>query len=158
MTPQPVEDPSSPHHWAGIAAVDEHGKQRAILNASPGMRLPESTNPLIVLKNGKPVLASVAIGSALHDVTLENLINVLDFGMDPQTAVNQPNTQGPFGGVNLNAPGKPEFEKEAIGEGGVFAIRDRRRAGSGPAGQARRKPCSSRLLDWNPDRSPDSPA
>jgi hypothetical protein len=37
--------------------------------------------------------------------------------MAPKTAVNQPNTQGPFGGTNLNAPGKPEFEKEAIGEG-----------------------------------------
>jgi gamma-glutamyltranspeptidase / glutathione hydrolase len=35
-------------------------QQRAILNAGPGMRLPESTNPLIVLKNGKPLLASVA--------------------------------------------------------------------------------------------------
>jgi gamma-glutamyltranspeptidase len=78
------------------------------------MRLPESTTPLIVLKGGKPVLASVAVGSGLHNVTLENLINILDFGMDPQTAVNQPNTQGPFRGVMANAPGKPEYEKEAI--------------------------------------------
>jgi gamma-glutamyltranspeptidase len=72
---------------------------------------------LIVLKGGKPVLASVATGSGLHNVTLENLINILDFGMDPQTAVNQPNTQGPFREVIANAPGKPEYEKEAIGQG-----------------------------------------
>src|ERR1017187_8976603 len=69
-------------------------QQRAIAEAGPGVRLPESTNPLLVLKGGKPVLASVAIGSALHDATLENLINVLDFGMDPETSVNQPNTRG----------------------------------------------------------------
>ena len=55
-----------------------------------------STNPLIVLQGGKPVLASVAIGMGLHNVTFENLLNVLDFGMDPQTAINQPDTQGPF--------------------------------------------------------------
>jgi gamma-glutamyltranspeptidase len=148
MVPPPAEDPS-PHHSAGIVAVDEQGnvacilhsingilwgatgifvdgisipdsavfQQRPILDAGPGMRLPESTNPLIVLKGGKPVLASVAIGSGLHNVTLENLINILDFGMDPQTAVNQPNTQGPFRGVMANAPGKPEYEKEAIGQG-----------------------------------------
>ncbi len=92
-------------------------QQRTILDAGPGARLPESTNPLIVLKGGKPVLASVAIGSGLHNVTLENLINVLDFGMDPYIAVNQPNTQGPFRGGIANAPGKPEYQKETIGEG-----------------------------------------
>jgi gamma-glutamyltranspeptidase/glutathione hydrolase len=92
-------------------------QQRAIAEAGPGVRLPESTNPLLVLKGGKPVLASVAIGSALHDATLENLINVLDFGMDPETSVNQPNTRGPYMGVVANASGKPEYEKEAIGEG-----------------------------------------
>ena len=148
MVPQPLADPS-PHHSAGIVAVDEQGnvacilhsingvlwgatgifvdgvsipdsavfQQRPILDAGPGMRLPESTNPLIVLKGGKPVLASVAIGWGLHNVTIENLINILDFGMDPQTAVNQPNTRGPFVGVIANTPGKPEFEKEAIVQG-----------------------------------------
>ncbi len=92
-------------------------QQQAIADAGSGMRLPESTNPLLVLKGGKPVLASVAIGSALYDVTLENLLNVLDFGMDPETAVNQPNTQGPFIGDMGNSPRKPEYEKEAIGLG-----------------------------------------
>ena len=148
MVPQPAEDPT-PHHSAGILAVDEQGnvacilhslngilwgatgifvdgisipdsavfQQRAILQVGPGARLPESTNPLIVLKGGRPVLASTAIGSALHNVTLENLINILDFGMDPQTAVNQPNTRGPFMGMIPNAPARPEYEKEAICQG-----------------------------------------
>lgn len=58
--------------------------------------MPDTTNPLIVLKNGSPVLASSAIGFALQEVTLQNLINMLDLGMDPQSAANQPNFQGPF--------------------------------------------------------------
>ncbi len=52
-------------------------QQDAIERAGPGRRLPETTNPVIVLKNGEPVLASSTIGSALHEVTLQNLINVL---------------------------------------------------------------------------------
>jgi hypothetical protein len=129
MVPQPVADPS-PHHSAGIVAVDEQGNVACILHsgfrrisAAPDPRsgpwhAPAGVNqPLIVLKGGKPVLASVAIGWGLHNVTIENLINILDFGMDPQTAVNQPNTRGPFVRVIANAPGKPEYEKEAIVQG-----------------------------------------
>src|SRR5207244_2105418 len=70
-------------------------QQHEIYNAGPGNRLPEVTNPLIVLKDGRPVLVSTAIGSGLQQVTLQNLLNVLDFGMDPRTAVEQPNTHGP---------------------------------------------------------------
>jgi gamma-glutamyltranspeptidase/glutathione hydrolase len=46
--------------------------------------------PLIVLKDGKPVLGSSAIGSSLHQKTLQVLTSVLDFGMDPQAAVEAP--------------------------------------------------------------------
>ena len=56
---------------------------------------------MIVLKNGEPVLASSAIGSGLHEVTLQNLINVLDLGMDPQHAANQADFQGPFLAMTL---------------------------------------------------------
>lgn len=45
---------------------------------------PDPSNPLIVLKGGKPILASAAVGSGLHEATLQNLINVLDFDMDPK--------------------------------------------------------------------------
>jgi len=71
----------------------------------------------MVLKGGKPVLASTTIGSALHQATPQNLINVLDFGMDPKTSADQPDSQDPFYGVSLTGPGKPEYEKEAVGEG-----------------------------------------
>jgi gamma-glutamyltranspeptidase/glutathione hydrolase len=91
-------------------------QQQPIASAGPGVRLPEISNPLMVLKGGKPVLASTTIGSALHQAALQNLINVLDFGMDPKTSAYQPNTQGPFYGVSLTGPGKPEYEKEAVGE------------------------------------------
>jgi gamma-glutamyltranspeptidase len=63
------------------------------------------------------MLASSTIGSALQEVTLQDLINVLDLGMDPQTAVNQPNFQGPF--LSIDLTGKPQrpLAKEVLDRG-----------------------------------------
>lgn len=102
----------------GISISDSASlQQRAIANAGPGARLPEGTNPLIVVKGGKTVLASATIGSALHPATLQNLINVLDFGMDAQTSAEQPNSRGPALGISLTGVPEPEYEKEAFGSG-----------------------------------------
>jgi hypothetical protein len=48
-------------------------------------------NPLIVMKNGKRILASSCVGYSLHETTLQNLVNILDFGMDAKTSVETPN-------------------------------------------------------------------
>jgi gamma-glutamyltranspeptidase/glutathione hydrolase len=91
-------------------------QQDAIARAGPGVRLPETTNPVIVLKNGEPVLASSTIGSALHEVTLQNLINVLDLGMDPQHAANQADFQGPFLAMTLTGTQR-QLTKEVLDPG-----------------------------------------
>lgn len=63
--------------------------------------------------------------------------------MDPETAVNQPNTHGPYRGVVANAPLKPEYEKEAIGEGEFSkSVLD--------GVEARGKPSNSSLRTVNP--------
>ena len=93
----------------GVSIPDSASFQQAeIAAAGPGARLPDSTNPLIVLKDGKPVLASTAMGFGLHEATLQNLVNVLDFGMDPKTSVDQPTFRG---------ASPREYRKEVVGEG-----------------------------------------
>src|SRR4030095_16228531 len=58
----------------GISIPDSANfQQQMIARTGPGKRLPETTNPLIVLKDGKPVLASTAVGSGLHQAMLQNL-------------------------------------------------------------------------------------
>src|SRR5260221_3616516 len=47
-------------------------------------------SPLIVCRDGKPALGSAATGGGFHAKTLLVLANILDFGMDPQTAVDTP--------------------------------------------------------------------
>jgi gamma-glutamyltranspeptidase/glutathione hydrolase len=102
----------------GVSIPDSASLQQPLVDrAGPGNRLGDTTNPLIVLKSGKPVLASVAIGSALHQVTLQNVLNILDFGKDPKSSVAIPNTRGPYLGVTVNAPPQPNYQQEAVAEG-----------------------------------------
>src|SRR5262249_21624383 len=59
----------------GVSIPDSAAVQQSqIARIKPGDRLPETTNPVIVLKNDKPYLASSCIGSALHQTTMSNLV------------------------------------------------------------------------------------
>ena len=75
----------------GVSIPDSAAFQRSeIAKAGPGNRLPVGMCPLIVCRDGKPVLGSAATGGGLHAKTLQVLANILDLGMDPQAAVDTP--------------------------------------------------------------------
>ena len=78
--------------FVGGISIPDSGAlfQGQIQDTGAGKRLPDPMCPLIVLKDGKPVLGSSAIGGGLHQKTLQVLSSVLDFGMDPEAAVEQP--------------------------------------------------------------------
>jgi len=95
----------------GVSIPDSASFQQAqIAKLKPGDRLPEIADPVIVLNDGKPYLASSAIGSALHSTTMNNLVNVLDFGMDLKKSIYTPNLMGPL-------VGRPVWDAEALAEG-----------------------------------------
>src|SRR5262249_28776115 len=62
-------------------------QQDAIKQAGPGRRLPDPMTPVIVARDGRPVLASTAIGGGLHQRNIQVLAGVLEFGLDAQAAV-----------------------------------------------------------------------
>ncbi len=62
--------------------------------AGAGQRLPIGMSPVVVTREGKPVLGSSTTGGGLHPKHLQVLMNILDFGMDPQTAVDTPGLMG----------------------------------------------------------------
>jgi gamma-glutamyltranspeptidase/glutathione hydrolase len=102
----------------GVSIPDSASfQQRQIAEAGAGVRLPDPSNPLIVLKEGKPVLASTAVGSGLHEATLQSVLNVLDFDMDPKTAVDQPNYYGPSYEITRVGQSRLELEKETLRDG-----------------------------------------
>ncbi len=75
----------------GVSISDSASfQQEAIKRAGPGRRLPDAQSPLIVTRNGKPVLASTAIGGGIHQRNFQVLANILEFGMDAQSAVDAP--------------------------------------------------------------------
>jgi gamma-glutamyltranspeptidase/glutathione hydrolase len=58
---------------------------------APGKRPLSSMTPTIVLKDGKPILSlGAAGGPTIISATLNIIANVLDLGMDGQTAIDQP--------------------------------------------------------------------
>jgi gamma-glutamyltranspeptidase len=83
----------------------------------PGDRLPDTTNPVIVLKNDKPYLASSCTGLALHQDTMSNLVNVLDFGMDLKKSIDTPYFMGPYFGSLLGGGQVPQIYMEVLAEG-----------------------------------------
>ena len=66
-----------------IPAPSYHQKTR-IQKVGPGAYLPDTTNPVLVLREGIPAVASSCIGSDLHSATVQNLYNMLLFGMNMQ--------------------------------------------------------------------------
>jgi gamma-glutamyltranspeptidase/glutathione hydrolase len=92
--------------------------QTEIAKLKPGSQLPDMTSPVIVLKSGKPYLASSTIGRSFHQTNLNNLVNVLDFGMDLKKSIDTPNFRGPFFGSNIGGgPPSPQYYKEALAQG-----------------------------------------
>ena len=67
----------------GVSVPDPAAFQQAQVKAAgPGGRLPDTMSPTIVLLDGKPVLATSATGSGLHEKTTQVLVDVLEFGAD----------------------------------------------------------------------------
>ena len=79
----------------GVAIADS-GKyqQTKIARAGPGRRLPIETNPVLITRNGKPVLVSSSIGMGVHEQTYQAIVNVLEYGLDPKAAAEAPRCCG----------------------------------------------------------------
>lgn len=87
----------------GVSIPDSASFQRTeIARVKPGSRLPDPTNPGLVVRDGKPFMGFSSIGAGLHVRTVGALINVLDFGMTPQQAIDEPS----LGMFVLGAPGE----------------------------------------------------
>ncbi len=102
----------------GISIPDSASFQQALIaETGPGKRLPDPTEPLIVLRNGKPVAALASIGSGLHQKTISVLLNLLDWEMDIKEAIDAPSPHlpafGPLGSPSTQVI-KGDFAPELL--------------------------------------------
>jgi gamma-glutamyltranspeptidase/glutathione hydrolase len=109
----------------GVSIPNSAALQQDLVHSTgPGGRLPDPLNPIIVFKDRKPVLASCTAGTFIHAATLQSLLNVLDFGMDPKAAADAPQIWQPdiAGGdfvQQLPVDGFPEEIVKQLGAMGV---------------------------------------
>lgn len=90
----------------GISIPDSASFQRAeIAKVTPGKRLPDPSSPGLVVSEGRPFMGFSSIGAGLHARTVTALISVLDFGMTPQQAIDEPS----LGSFSFSADGTPVF-------------------------------------------------
>lgn len=72
---------------------------------APGKTPTSSNTPVIVLRDGKPVLCvGAAGGSRIPSTVLQVVINALDFGMDVQSAISAPRIHDQGEGLELEEP------------------------------------------------------
>jgi len=101
----------------GISIPDSASSQQQLIEeVGSGMPLPDPTNPLLIFKDGKPFLASSSVGADLHFCTLQNLYNVLDFGMDPKKSVETVNFHLFSTDLRKRSVTKGDFSEEIIEE------------------------------------------
>lgn len=81
----------------GVSIPDVAGHSQIYLQEyGAGVPFPDFINPLIVLRHGKPVVASAAVGGGLHEVTMQNVAAMLDFDLDPRQAIEMPKVRTPY--------------------------------------------------------------
>lgn len=72
-------------------SVPDFGRAASRLDGlRPGDRVANQLNPVLVLHDRQPVLGTAALGAGIHHATMQTLVNVLDFGMDPLQAITTP--------------------------------------------------------------------
>jgi gamma-glutamyltranspeptidase / glutathione hydrolase len=113
----------------GISIPDSASFQQAAIAATqPGARLADPTNPGLIVKDGQPYMGFGSIGSGLHIRTLACLLNVLDFGMTPQQAIDSPSLGSfTFDEASKLTVGVNEFPTDflqAVGQLGQEVIED----------------------------------
>ncbi len=85
----------------GVSIPDSAAKQQVLINETvPGDRLPDPTEPLIVMKDGQPVAAISSIGAGLHAKTMTSLINLLEYDRDIKSSIDAPSMHLPEFGDN----------------------------------------------------------
>mgnify|MGYP001171404230 CR=1 FL=1 len=80
----------------GVTIGDPASFQQAqVALTEPGGRLPAPTETGMLFRDGQPVLGFASMGSGLHHRTFQGLLNVMEYGMTVDEAINSPDFFSP---------------------------------------------------------------
>ncbi|GAA0606884.1 hypothetical protein GCM10010174_25000 [Kutzneria viridogrisea] len=116
----------------GVSIPDAASFQQQVLaGLGPGQHVPFPANPAIVLRGGRPVLASSSIGAGLHCATLQCLHAVLGLGVPVDEVVRRPLFHGPdyLAGDTVNTPLEDRIKGKRVGSTWQQALARARESG-----------------------------
>jgi gamma-glutamyltranspeptidase / glutathione hydrolase len=117
--------------FVGGVSIPDFGRAASRMEGlQPGDRVPNQLSPVLVLRDGIPVLGLAALGAGIHHATMQTMVNVLDYGMDPLSATTAPQI------AHFAWPGAPEvpagtplhthlIEVDRFGDALVDSVRNR---------------------------------
>ncbi len=76
-------------------SISDAGHYPRNARAGSGHRISHAGRPFLVLKDGQPVVASSSVGQALHSKAMQNVLNMVVYGMNPQASLRAPQFFGP---------------------------------------------------------------
>lgn len=74
----------------GVSVPDFGRAASRLADLQPGDRVPNQLNPLLVVRDSRFVTGMAALGAGIHHASVQTLLNVLDFGMNPLDATTTP--------------------------------------------------------------------
>jgi gamma-glutamyltranspeptidase/glutathione hydrolase len=81
----------------GVTIGDPASFQQAqVAQAGPGRRLRAPTETGILFHNGEPFMGFASMGSGLHHRTFQGLLNVMEYGMTVDEAIDAPDFYAPL--------------------------------------------------------------
>jgi gamma-glutamyltranspeptidase len=101
----------------GVSIPEVAGATPAAQPIRRGARLPDFSAPILVLRQQRAALAAAATGSSLPELMLQNVVDILDWGMDPHEALQQPHYYGPSYEPDERRPGVLALDREVVHEG-----------------------------------------
>jgi gamma-glutamyltranspeptidase/glutathione hydrolase len=100
----------------GVSIPDAASLQQSLIaSVQPGAAVPNSTNPGIVTKEGGPILAFSSVGGGSHELTVQTLVSILDYGFQAQDVGNFPVFMGPP--VVIGDVGEDKFDYQTVAKG-----------------------------------------
>jgi gamma-glutamyltranspeptidase/glutathione hydrolase len=91
--------------FAGGVSVCAAGAHYLRVQPRPGDRISSIVAPNMLCRDGRPLLTSGSPSTGLLANVLQNIVNVVDFGIDLETSVHKPRFGGPSASDGMEAGG-----------------------------------------------------
>lgn len=75
----------------GVSVPDSASFQQSLLaHTGPGARVPNALAPVLIVRDGRPLVAMGGVGASVSELMLQSTVNLLDFELSAESTANAP--------------------------------------------------------------------